>query len=216
MATIRYPEEFRRQARDMRLAGMSVSRIAHELGVVAPSVVHRWVADIPPPEWTRRPNAKDETRVVAREMRLGGASLKEIASRLSVSTSSVSVWVRDIPVPAGLQQRASHARRMNGQRWERERDRREAARKLVKDSARGLVGHLSERELLLLGAVLYWAEGSKDKPYDRREQLGFINSDPDVMRVFLRWLDLMGAAEPDRRYRLSIHESADIAAAARF
>jgi len=42
--------------------------------------------------------------------------------------------------------------------------------------------------VLLIGAALYWAEGSKDKPYARRERVQFINSDPDVIGFFLRWL----------------------------
>lgn len=40
----------------------------------------------------------------------------------------------------------------------------------------------------------------------------FINSDPDVISTFLAWLDLLGVPEERRRYRLTIHESADVAA----
>jgi transposase-like protein len=212
----RYDESLREQARDMRRAGMSVSRIAHELGVRSSSVVQRWVADLPPPEWTRRPNAKDEARQRARELRLGGRSLKQIAGELSVATSTVSTWVRDLPVPPGLREQARHAQRMNGERWVRERARREEERREVKSAARDLVGDLSDRELLLIGAVLYWAEGSKDKSYDRREHVALINSDRTVIELFQRWLDLMGVPAADRRYRLSIHETADIEAAHAF
>ena len=62
----------------------------------------------------------------------------------------------------------------------------------------------------VLGAALYWAEGVKDKPYQRREVITFINSDPGMIRLFLAWLDLVGVAESRRQYRVSIHESADV------
>lgn len=216
MAPGRYDPGLRVRAREMREAGMSVSRIAHELGVRSTSVVHRWVADIAPPAWTRRPNAKDGIRDQARLLRLGGASLKVIAQDLGVATSTVSVWVRDLPVPEGLRRRASHANRINGDRWLKERARREEDRQQVKAAGAQIVGQVSDRELMLLGAVLYWAEGAKDKPYARRENVAFINSDPAVIVMFLRWLDLMGVPAEHRAYRLSIHESADIDAAHRF
>ena len=72
---------------------------------------------------------------------------------------------------------------------------------------------MTDRELILLGAALYWAEGAKDKPYDRREKVALINSDPKVIILFQRWLDLMAVPEENRRYRLSIHESADVQSA---
>lgn len=42
----------------------------------------------------------------------------------------------------------------------------------------------------------------------------FINSDPGVIRLFLRWLDLLAIDPARRSYRVSIHESADVAAEA--
>jgi hypothetical protein len=63
---------------------------------------------------------------------------------------------------------------------------------------------------------LYWAEGGKSKPWSRREQIKFINSDPDVIRLFIAWLRLLGVAPERVKYRVSIHESADVAGAERF
>ncbi len=72
------------------------------------------------------------------------------------------------------------------------------------------IGDLSERELLLIGAVLYWAEGGKSKPWSRREWLEFINSDPDVIRLYVTWLSLLGVQPERLTYRVIIHESADV------
>ena len=181
----------RERARDLRRAGLSVAQIADALGRKAHSPVQRWVADIAPPDWTRRPNAKDDLREAARALRRQGHNYREIAGKLTVSTSSVSLWVRDIEVPEALRRRAEHANRMNSERWVVERAAREEARTAVKGAARDGVGPVSDRELLLAGAVLYWAEGAKDKPYDRRERVSLINSDPGVVVLFERWLDLM-------------------------
>lgn len=40
----------------------------------------------------------------------------------------------------------------------------------------------------------------------------FINSDPTMISLFLAWLDLIGVERDRLIYRLSIHETADVAA----
>jgi hypothetical protein len=65
----------------------------------------------------------------------------------------------------------------------------------------------SPRELFLLGVGLYWAEGGKDKPYDRREYACFVNSDPGMIRIFMAWLDLLGVERNRLRFTVMIHES---------
>ncbi len=45
------------------------------------------------------------------------------------------------------------------------------------------VGSLSKRELFVLGISLYWAEGFK-----KDNLVGFANSDPAMIRFFMRWL----------------------------
>lgn len=90
------------------------------------------------------------------------------------------------------------------------------ARQTVKQAAAAAIGELSDRELFLVGVGLYWAEGSKDKPYRRTEVLQFINSDPNMIRLFLSWLTLLGVTRDRLTLRVSIHESADVEAAERY
>ena len=130
--------DIKERARQLRCQGLSVSQIMAQLRLRSTSPVQRWVADIPPPAWTRRPRAKDELRCRARQLRADGRSPREIATQLGVAKSSVSRWVRDMPVPEGLRERAAHAHRINGQRWLRDRARRESERQQVKAAARGL------------------------------------------------------------------------------
>lgn len=75
---------------------------------------------------------------------------------------------------------------------------------------------MTERELFLVGVALYWAEGSKDKAWDRREYPKFINSDPDVITLHLSRLELLGVRRDRLRLQVSIHEGADLEAAERY
>ena len=170
----------------------------------------------PPRQWTHRhPNAKDDLRARARELRSQGLTYDAIRAELGVSKSSVSLWVRDLPrpEPGAARERAGNAAR---QRWDRELRRRNIERRQTKLEAGAQVGGLSDREVLLVGTALYWAEGSKDKAYARRERVELINSDPGLIRLFLRWLELLGVPRERWRCRVSIHETADLDGAVRY
>lgn len=69
---------------------------------------------------------------------------------------------------------------------------------------------------MLVGVGLYWAEGEKDKPDGRCECLIFVNSDPGMIRLFLRWLTLFDVGRDRLRCHVMIHESADVEAAERY
>jgi hypothetical protein len=78
------------------------------------------------------------------------------------------------------------------------------------------VGELNDREILIAGAIAYWCEGSKSKPYRPNDRVTFINSDPGLILFFLRFLYVAGV-EPDRLVcRVYIHETADVVGAQRF
>ncbi|WP_308355236.1 MULTISPECIES: hypothetical protein [Streptomyces] len=78
------------------------------------------------------------------------------------------------------------------------------------------IGDLSDRELFMAGIALYWAEGAKSKPYDRRERAVFVSSDPGVIQTYLAWLDLLGVDHERLAFRLLVHESVDVETAHRF
>ena len=63
---------------------------------------------------------------------------------------------------------------------------------------------------------LYWAEGAKDKPYVRRENVTFVNSDPGMIKVFLAWLGLLGVERERLRFTVMIHETADVTGAEQY
>src|SRR5438067_9914173 len=90
------------------------------------------------------------------------------------------------------------------------RARRIATQRRVHAEASGEIGNLSPRELHLIGVILYWAEGTKDKPWSRRsEDVRFINSDEGLIRLFLAWLSQLGFENEQLSFRVAIHETAD-------
>lgn len=211
-------EELRERAVALRRAGLSRRQIRERLGVGNVNnnaALNRLLEGERPPEWTRRPRAKDDLRAKARELRLQGLTYDRIQAELGCSKSSISLWVRDLPKPERrppAEQAALAARK----RWEHESAVRDEERRRTKEAARRGIGHLSDRELFLLGVGLYWAEGSKDKPYDRRENVTFVNSDPGMIQVFLAWLDLLEVERDRLRFCVMIHETADVAGAERY
>ena len=104
----------------------------------------------------------------------------QIAAELGISKSSVSLWVRDLPRPERLSYEECRKRAAEGARryWEAERPAREAKRQATRAAAVAEIGALTERELLIAGAIAYWCEGAKNKPYLRQDRVVFMNSDP--------------------------------------
>ncbi|MFC8512637.1 hypothetical protein [Streptomyces sp. NPDC057257] len=208
-------EGLRAQAVALRRAGYSLRQIRDELKIFNNDILSQLVKGEPPPEWTKRPNAKDDLRAMARELRLQGWTYDQIEAELGCSRSSVSLWVRDLPKPEPRytpeEQRALMHEGLAHKRAAQDRE-----REATKQAAAAMIGKLSDRELFLLGVGLYWAEGGKDKPYARRENVTFVNSDPGMIQVFLAWLDLLGVERERLRYTVMIHETADVAAAEQY
>ena len=188
------------------------------IGPIRESTLNGFLHGVPPPGWTRRPNAKDELRIVARRLRNLGRSYEDIAASLGVSKSSVSLWVRDIPRPPGLSSEECRKRSAAGSRryWEAERSAREARLADVAACAAAEVGDMTVREILIAGAIAYWCEGGKNKPHRRTNRVAFINSDPALIGFFLKFLDTAGIAREALVFRVYIHETADVEAAQRF
>ena len=60
-----------------------------------------------------------------------------------------------------------------------------------------------------MGVMLYWAEGAKQKEHNVASGVRFSNSDPVMIRVFLRWLDEICRIQFDQvRLDVYIHETA--------
>jgi transcriptional regulator with XRE-family HTH domain len=204
------------EARRLRVEEqLSVQQIRARLGI-GRDRAYALLRGIPPPEWTRRPRARDAARAEAERLRAEGRSVNEIAEQLGVAKSTAYQWVRHLPLnpdEATAQRRRAHSKAMTDARWGAYREARDAAQAAEHERAAGVVGALDERDLLLLGAAIYWCEGSKSKPWRSQDRLEFVNSDPVLLALFLTFLAECGINRDVPSYRVLIHESADVDAA---
>jgi uncharacterized protein YjcR len=143
-------------------------------------------------------------RQQARQLRRAGLTLAEIAARLGVARSSVSLWVRDVefdPLP-----RPPRGRRRDPNALQR-RKRAEIDRLVEEGRAR--IGRLTEREFLVAGVALYAGEGSK---WDGTVR--FVNSNPRMVVFFCGWLRHFYEIDESRlRLALYLHQGLDLSAA---
>lgn len=132
--------------------------------------------------------AKSLKRIKARKLRKKGVSIKDIARKLQVSTSSVSLWCRDVILTSDqIREFERRARDPNyGRRLQyalsQQKKREEKTRRLLNEGIKE-IGLLSKRELFLVGVALYWAEGFK-----KDSRVGFASLDPEMIKLFITWL----------------------------
>jgi hypothetical protein len=104
-------------------------------------------------------------------LRQKGKSRREIKEILGfISNSTLNRFLRDEPLPpdrAGPGYAESKRRAAEGVRryWAVEGAAREAARAAISAAAAAEIGQLTDREILIAGAIAYWCEGAKSKPY---------------------------------------------------
>jgi hypothetical protein len=131
--------------------------------------------------------AKSKERLLSRKFRKQGLGVKTIAHRLHVSSSTVSLWCRDICLSdeqVQTLQNNSHDPYYGTRLKYIQKQQNIRLQKIEKCRKEGIkeVGTLSKRELFILGVGLYWGEGFK-----KDNLVGFANSDPAMIRFFLRW-----------------------------
>ncbi|WBB77564.1 helix-turn-helix domain-containing protein [Micromonospora sp. WMMD882] len=162
-----------------------------------------------------------QRRAEAFALRAAGCSVNEIAQRVGVAKSTAYRWVGHLPLDgdaeAARQRRRAHSKLMTDARWEGHRLARDVARRETVEAAASWVRELRHRELILVGAAVYWCEGGKAKPWRPHDcRVKFINSDPALVGIFIRFLEALGVPRARLRFRVSIHETADAAAAVRW
>lgn len=152
--------------------------------------------------------AKPEAKQAARQLRQQqGLSIKEIAAKLGVARSSVSVWVRDIDLTPQQYARLDHRNKHHPA--QRRGSRANKAKHRQQREQYQQEGRIKAREGDLLhswGCMLYWAEGNK-----ARNMIAFSNSDVDMMRLFIRFLrESLSIANEDIRFRVNCYADTEV------
>ncbi len=148
-----------------------------------------------------------EKKVSALQMRKTGATYSQIKQELNVSKSTLSLWLRGMPLS---EERMRLVRDMHAGRIERYRETRRRTRETrwekVYDAAKSQIGSLTEREILIAGLFLYWGEGGKT---DWTVTV-LSNTDPAMLIFFIQWLLLLGVDREKIRARLHLYIDMDI------
>lgn len=148
---------------------------------------------------------QEKTKAIT--LRKQGHSYKEILKQVPVAKSSLSLWLKDLPLTKSeklllrhrLDSNISRGRIKAGSELRKRRLDREAvwfaeARKQFEKAQGDTLFHT--------GVALYWAEGSK-----RSNQWQFTNSDAEMIKIVLKWVETyFDLHRSSLRYRLYVHK----------
>lgn len=141
----------------------------------------------------------------AEMLRKKGKSVRDIAELLNISRSTASVWCRDIVLTEeqikrleNNKMRGSYKGRLRGGFTNKKK--REDALLESKCVASKIVSKISQRDFLMLSIGLYWAEGHKTG-----RTFGLVNSDPDIIKVWMDSLLNMGVDKDSFSPRLFLN-----------
>lgn len=125
---------------------------------------------------------KNEERLEARRLRTEDQlSLKVISEKLGVSKSSVSLWVRDLPLsPTRLKELCLVACTRGGD--VRSTEARDVRRQYQQDGYE-MAKRLQQNTLFVAGCMMHWSEGSKSK-----NMAAISNTDLDFLRLWISFV----------------------------
>ncbi|MBI2669973.1 MAG: hypothetical protein HYX20_02440 [Candidatus Yanofskybacteria bacterium] len=152
---------------------------------------------------------KPKERGAAIGMRKRGFSYSEILKKVPVAKSTLSLWLKSVNLSREQKQRLTQKKLDAMKRgWIKVHQNRVEKTKIIRESAIADVGRISKKDLWLIGSVLYWAEGTKEKKHSVSQQVSFNNSDPLMIRIFLKWLkESVGIKLEEIGYEIYIHEN---------
>lgn len=151
--------------------------------------------------------ARYKDREIAIKMRLAGESYSIIKSKLGVSKSSLSFWLRDYPLaPERLREiRDRSPRRIESFR-NTMRLKREARLNIIYQKVKNDLSFINDKILLLAGFFLYWAEGTKTN----NGTVSFANTDPSMIKFFISWMNMLGVRTSDLKVRLHLYSDMSV------
>ena len=141
------------------------------------------------------------------KLRRRGFSYKEILGRIPVAKSTLSVWLREMPLTEAEKAVLKRKRESNISLG---RIRAAASLHNLKLARDGILFEEAKKEFALfrkdpffyVGMALYWAEGSK-----RSDMFTFVNSDSDMVIVMLDWMEkFLRVRRREVHARLYIHK----------
>lgn len=155
---------------------------------------------------------KFESRELALELRKKGLSYSEILKKVPVAKSTLSLWLGSVGLSTRQKQRLTEKKLASMKRgWLRAQENRLREVEEVKKAARIEAFHNKNNPLWLAGTILYWAEGSKNKPWRKAEKVVFTNMDPSAITLFCKWILAYGNVSSNELvYEIYIHPTSNL------
>lgn len=146
--------------------------------------------------------AKRDVKEKVIDLRKKGMSYSQIKEKVTVSKSTLSLWLREFPLSSEkiIELRDKSPKRIENYRNTMKKKREERFEQVYQKVSKD-IRKLSKRELFLFGIALYWGEGGKTK----NTELSMSNTDPAVLKYFLLWLQSLGADRTKLRVRLQLY-----------
>lgn len=154
-------------------------------------------------------DAKTKEKEKAILLRKQGKTYSEILHEVTVSKSTLSLWLRNVGLAKRQKQKLTAKKRAAQARGAKRRNlmRRIDTLTIYKNATKE-IGNVTRRELLLIGTALYWAEGSKEKKGRLGQGVDFGNTDPAMINIFLCYLrEVLGVDSDQIKFSLYIHQN---------
>lgn len=151
------------------------------------------------------------------QLRLKGFSYNEINKKIGVPKSTLSGWLKNVQLSDAAAERLNSRKTIGFRNGLLKRNKRQthlAWKRAIETQNRASkrIGRLSKKELLVLGAALYWGEGHKRlQRKDGRElpshAINFTNSDPEMIQAFILFLrKVMGVDILDMKAAVRLYQ----------
>lgn len=154
---------------------------------------------------------KNTLKEKAIKLRIEGLSYSEIRKQVKVSKSSLSLWLRSVGLTKRQKQRLTNKKWAAIRRgWEKWKNQRIRKTEIINKEAIIQIKKIkkTEEKLFLMGIMLYWAEGAKEKQYRLGQGVSFSNSDFKMIKVFIEWLKACLKIPADRiNFDIYIHDN---------
>ncbi len=138
----------------------------------------------------------------AARLRRNGLSYGEIRKKINVSKSTLSLWLKSIPLKPEYRKRL-YTKQIQvlsrGTQSQKERRKREV-NEIIARAKKEVITPLSDQSYKLFGAALYWGEGTKGNLFQ------ITNSDPRLILFMVNWIEkVLHVKRTEMKARLNIY-----------
>jgi len=145
---------------------------------------------------------KNVERQLAIKLRKQGKSYSEIRKKIKVSSSTLSLWLRNIKLTTKQKEEIKKKQSLGRKKGVKTIKKNKKKRiEITTKKARQEFNKFKSDPLFLSGLMLYWAEGSKP---NNGGSVEFTNSDPKMINFIINWFKKF-CGVLNSKFRISVH-----------